>query len=180
MLIIDENLRSLVEEKGICSNPSLIDTFSLQVRLSNDYYVLKKDADKVIKYGFDSDSLYDLYEFKESDTGSIILEPGQQILACSHDSYKIPSNIFGLLQTKGSLARLFVQITCTDGQVEPGFEGKITLEIVNLSTFKVEIPFFSKVGQLYLFNCSMHTTKLYDGRYNNATSPTIPIFNGIE
>lgn len=180
MLIIDENLRSLVEENNICSNPSLIDTFSLQVRLSNNYYVLKKDTDKVIKYGFNGDSLSELYELKESKEGSIILEPGQQILACSHDIYKMPSNIFGLLQTKGSLARLFVQITCTDGQVEPGFNGKITLEMINLSTFKVEIPFFSKVGQLYLFNCSMHTTKLYNGRYNNANSPTIPVFNGNE
>ena len=179
MLIIDDNLRSLVEEKKICSNPNMLDNFCLQVRLSNEFFRLKKDSERIIKYGFDD--VDELYEIKDSKEKSIILEPGEQVLACSHDTYTIPKNIFGLLQTKGSLARLFVQITCTDGQVEPGYTGKITLEIVNLSPFKIEIPFYSKVGQLYLFNCSMTAKNGYNGKYNNAEYPTIPLFyEGID
>ncbi len=174
MLIIDENLRSLVEEKKICSNLNMLDNFCLQVRLSNEFYRLQKDSERIIKYGYDD--VHELYQEKEKDDNSIILRPGEQVLACSHDTYNIPKNIFGLLQTKGSLARLFVQITCADGQVEPGYTGKITLEIVNLSPFTIEIPFYSKVGQLYLFNCSMTAKDGYKGRYNNAAFPTIPEF----
>ncbi|WP_271460364.1 dCTP deaminase [Pantoea leporis] len=185
MLIIDDNLKSLVTEESICANKNLVETFCLQVRLSNNIYKLRDLAegqDKIIRYGYSNDDIDDLYclDDDSSKKSSITLKPGEQILACSHDRYKLPNDVFGLIQTKGSLARLFVQITCNDGQIEPGFEGHITLEIVNLSKYCIEIPFFSKVGQLYLFGCSMKTSSPYSGRYANSDFPTIPNFDGYE
>lgn len=178
MLIIDSNLSSLVKDYGICDK-SLIETFCLKIRLAGEYYKLKKYTDgtpPTMKYGF-YDCNYDEYYGDLIDEGSsILLEPGDRVLACSYDNYNLPENVFGLVQTKGSLARLFVQITCNDGQIEPGYKGKITLEIVNLSPFNVELPFFSNIGQLYLFKCSMITDTPYNGRYANATGPTLPNF----
>lgn len=183
MLIIDENLRNLVSEAGICTNLNLVESFCIQVRLSNNVYKLKEnDKDMIIRYGYSNDDIEGIYQYDEGSEqkNGIILSPGEQILACSHDRYKIPPNIFGLVQTKGSLARLFVQITCNDGQIEPGFEGNITLEIVNLSSYKIEIPFFSKIGQLYLFSCSMKTKNPYSGKYADSNFPTKPFFDGFE
>ncbi len=71
MLIIDENLRSLVEEKKICSNLNMLDNFCLQVRLSNEFYRLQKDSERIIKYGYDD--VHELYQEKEKDDNSIIL-----------------------------------------------------------------------------------------------------------
>ena len=177
MLIIDSNLSGLVKDYGICDK-SLIETFCLKIRLSSNYFKFKENVGvpPTVKYGFYDYNYHDYYEEISDEGSSIILDPGQQILACSYDDYKFPNNVFGLVQTKGTLARLFVQITCNDGQIEPGYQGKITLEIVNLSPFKVELPFFSNIGQIYLFNCSMTTETPYNGRYANAKGPTLPNF----
>jgi len=178
MLINNENLKTLAISNNICNKHELIEDFCIQIRLSNDYYIPKKD-DSYIKYGLNSDGLFDKYELFDANETPIILAPGEQVLACSNERYSIPNNIFGLVQTKGSLARLFVQVTCCDGQIEPGFEGKITLEIVNLSPFKIELPMLSKVAQLYLFQCSTKTLKNYNGKYAGHDIPSLPDFNGF-
>jgi len=183
MLIIDHNLRTLANDEKICSKESLIEDFCIQIRLSNGIYYRPKKSTSPIRYGSNSKSLSALYEEKntpaDNDGNIILLNPGDQILACSQEIYSLPKNIFGLVQTKGTLARMFVQVTCCDGQIEPGFKGKITLEIVNLSPFSIEIPTLSHVAQLYLFNCSMNSTKDYDGKYSGSDKPTIPNFDGF-
>lgn len=84
----------------------------------------------------------------------------------------MPAGYFGLLQTKGSLARLFVSLTCTDGQVEPGYKGKITFEVCNHSLFNINIKPKQKVGQLFIFKTSTKDVKLYNGKYQDAQGPT--------
>lgn len=184
MLIIDQNLKTIAQGNNICSRTSLIEDFCIQIRLSDGvHYRLKKEnKDKTIRYGSGSKKISELYEEVDGsndDDGVIVLSPGEQVLACSQEVYSIPNNLFGLVQTKGTLARMFVQATCCDGQIEPGFIGKITLEIVNLSNFIVEIPKLSNVAQLYLFNCSMSSTKKYEGKYSGSDKPTLPNFHGF-
>ena len=182
MLIIDHNLKALAIDGEICAKEALIEDFCIQIRLSNGvYYRPKQDGGK-IRYGSSCKNIKNLYEEIDptsQDSDVITLEPRQQILACSQETYNLPKNIFGLVQTKGTLARMFVQVTCCDGQIEPGFKGKITLEIVNLSPFTIEIPPLSHVAQLYLFNCSMSSTKDYDGKYSGSDKPTLPNFDGF-
>ena len=81
-----------------------------------------------------------------------------------------------LLQTKGSLARLFVSINSADGQIDPGYEGKITFEIYNASDFKINIKPGQAVGNLYLFKTSTAVPP-YEGRYANAKIPTHTIID---
>lgn len=179
MLIIDNNLKNLAENNHICSKKELIEDFCIQIRLSSGSYYKPKHSTEKIVYGLDSHKITELYEEIHPHENPLILNPGEQVLACSQETYSIPDNIFGLVQTKGTLARMFVQVTCCDGQIEPGFIGKITLEIVNLSPFPIEIPQLSNIGQLYLFNCSMNSSKEYLGKYSNSDKPTIPNFDGF-
>lgn len=182
MLIIDQNLKSLVKQHKICEDFNLIDHNCLHLKLHYKHYRLVGDEKHIVRYGYPIENIKELYEEKSEECAFITLKPGEQVLACSYDQFHLPDNVFGLVQTKGSLARLFVQITCNDGQVDPGFKGHITFEIVNLSPMTIEIPVYSKVGQLYLFSTSMKTSNPYHkhGRYANKSlvGPTLPIFNG--
>ncbi|HEF8786617.1 TPA: dCTP deaminase [Providencia alcalifaciens] len=179
MMLIDDNLKYIAKDNEICEREDLIEDFCIQVRLSTEIYYKLKKTDLKITYGTNSDSISDGYEKLLGSETPMILQPMDRVLACSQEKYKIPRNTFGLIQTKGSLARLFVQVTCCDGQIEPGFEGKITLEIVNLSPFTIELPALSKVAQLYLFQCSMKSKKPYSGKYAESNGPTLPDFNGF-
>lgn len=176
MVVIDKNLEQLTEQYGICDK-SLVDDFSLRIKIGSRIYRTDATRHQRVLYGLTQDTKI---LFKECETvkQNITLLPGDSVLACSQHVYKMPFDYMGLVQTKGTLARLFVQVTCNDGQVEPGFEGYITLELINLSPWTIDLPISSEVAQLYLMKCSSLTTKPYNGRYAEEAKkgPTLPVF----
>ena len=107
----------------------------------------------------------------------IVLPAGRSILGCSHEHINMPAGYFGFLQTKGSLARLFVLVNLCDGQVEAGYRGKITFEISNMANFGIKFYRNQPVAQLFIFKTSTRLVRLYDGRYQGATKPTIQLPN---
>lgn len=175
MIIIERSLQQLSEQYSICE-AYLVDEYSLRIQLGENHYVPKLQEDSVI-FGVNPKPTEIFYGMVNSKK-NLVLQPGAQVISCSKHIYRIPVEYFGMVQTKGTLARLFVQATCNDGQVEPGFHGYITLEIVNLSPWVVEIPVGSEVAQLYLMKCNSPAEKPYSGRYAEMalTGPTIPIY----
>jgi len=180
MLIIEKNLTGLAKQHDVCDS-GLVEKFCLTVRLGREIYNPKKQSGtQPIEVTYDhSPEPHSLFDSLKLIDQNLELAPGQSVIGCSNDLYRIPKNCFGLLQTKGTLARLFVAITCNDGQVEPGFEGKITLEITNNSPWKVNIPLKSHIGQLYIFRCTTATNDVYSGRYAKAAKlgPTVPVWS---
>lgn len=180
MLIIDSNLSGLAKQESICDS-ALVEKFCLALRLGKEVYFPKENKNgDLLEVTYDhTPEPSKLFQDLELIEQNLELAPGESVIGCSNDTYRMPRNCFGLLQTKGTLARLFVSITCNDGQVEPGFEGKITLEITNNSPWKIRIPIRSHVGQLYIFRCSTTTAEMYSGRYSEAAKlgPTIPIWS---
>lgn len=172
MVIVGDNLKGLIQTKNICS-VDLFDEYSIRVRLERIVFCLNPDDKKIIRYGVHT--VDDSYEKKELDNGDLLLEPGECVLACSVDKIQMPLGYMGFVQTKGTLARLFVAAHCADAQIEPGFSGKVTLELINQSPFKVAIPVGSDVAQIYVMRCSTDNSKAYDGRYKNKDIPTLPL-----
>lgn len=175
MIIIEKNLEQLTKQHGICDK-ELIDDFSLKIKLGRPYYVPQERGSKII-YGQEPDPSAFFSPIQQGKQ-NITVGPGEQFIACSKDIYRMPLGYFGLVQTKGTLARLFVSTTCNDGQIEPGFHGHITLEIVNHSPWTIELPTSSEVAQLYLVKCSSEASKPYQGRYAEGAlkGPTLATF----
>lgn len=104
----------------------------------------------------------------------LTLEPHSAVLAMSEEEIYMPLGYFGLLQTKGSLARLMISLHFSDGQIDPGFKGHITFEIYNASDFFVHIDCRKAVGNLYIFE-ACGSSKPYSGKYANSDKPTIQV-----
>jgi len=175
MIVIDKNLEQLCSQMHICEK-KLVDEFSLHLRMGDWYYTPVETGKSVV---FNHHPLpTELFSKRHDVEQNLILTPGARVISCTKDQYKIPLDYFGLVQTKGTLARLFVSITCNDGQVEPGFDGYITLEIINQSPWTVEIPVGAYIGQLYLIKCSSSSPVPYHGRYAEQAKfgPTLPTF----
>lgn len=177
MIIIGQNLAQLSSQYSICDR-SLVDDFSLKIQLGKRYFEPNPMENRTVVYGSHPCPTELFSQEKTIGEKNLILKPGNQIIACSKHLYNIPTDHFGLVQTKGTLARLFVQATCNDGQIEPGFSGYITLEIVNLSPWTIDIPAGSDIAQLYLLKCSSPAEHAYCGRYAEKAKegPTIAIF----
>lgn len=177
MIVIDKNLEHLAIQYSICDR-SLFDGSSLKIQLSRHYYEPIRDPAQEIVYMAHPDPAT-LFSERKEVAQNLVLQPGEQVITCSSHRYNIPLDYFGLVQTKGTLARLFVQVTCNDGQVEPGFEGFITLEIVNLSPWTIQIPAGADIAQMYLLKCSSTASEPYHGRYATEAKkgPTLAVFS---
>ena len=169
MLVVGDNLQELCRQHGLVDNENAFDVTSIKLTLHATATKFKTEA--LIDYGKPlKPDWYD--EFEIPDEG-IEINKKNAYLCCSEEKISIPSGYFGFVQTKGSLARLFVSVTCNDGQIDPGYSGRITFEIVNLGHLRIRLPPKSEIAQLFIFRTSTNNVPPYAGRYQNADKPTV-------
>ena len=172
MIITGENLKDLIHQHEI-ANENTYDIFSLT--LTMDQLVKRYNVPKGEYISYGSPIQNDYIETILLKDG-YILHPGDAILACSAEIINMPVGYIGIVQTKGSLARLFISVHCSDGQVESGYHGKVTFEICNLGNIAVKISSGQPIAQIFILETSS-VSVLYDGKYNNSKEPTISNFN---
>ena len=175
MIVVGDNLKQLIDQhQMVLPFNDSFDVNSIALSLDKKIVHITPTSidDQIITYGSALPATW-IKEVNINNHDGVIIEPKSCVLACSFEKIAIPMGYFGLLQTKGSLARLFVSLHCSDGQIEAGFDGKITFEICNLSNFRVRLRAGDKVGSLFVIKTSTRDTKPYGGRYNSADRPTI-------
>lgn len=167
MIITGNNLKSLIRQYDII-NEQNYDQFSISLSLGRKVLRFKENI-PFVTYGQEIPNEY----FEEIILNDgYILHPGKSILACSAEQIKMPKGYIGLLQTKGSLARLFITTHCCDSQIESGFNGSITFEICNMGTIPVKINKDQYIAQMFIFKTSCDNEE-YNGKYKNSIEPTI-------
>lgn len=175
MIIIGDNLKELILQHEITNSQAGYDVYSITLTLADQIImVVPPDPTKEVRY---ADGGIPEKWLKRTTVGhdGFRLEPRHGVLGCSQEIVQMPAGYFGLVQTKGSLARLFVSIVCCDGQIEPGYKGKITFEICNLGHFPVRLCPRAPVAQMFILSTSTKNCELYHGRYQNAHGPTISL-----
>ena len=68
-----------------------------------------------------------------------IIHPNEFVLAITREYVKIPGDLMARLDGRSSLGRLGIIVHSTAGSVDPGFEGKITLEVTNIARVPVQL-----------------------------------------
>jgi dCTP deaminase len=77
-----------------------------------------------------------------------ILHPGDFVLGTTHERVEIPPDLIANVEGRSSLGRLAVVVHATAGLCDPGFRGKITLELSNLGTAPVALTPGMRISQL--------------------------------
>lgn len=172
MIVVGENLKALILGNSMCPSDQFDET-SITLKLDSTVFRPIDNQSSVVRYG--THSVESFYKEEVLKDGELTLDSGQCVLACSSARIFMPMGYMGLVQTKGTLARLFVMAHCSDSQVEPGFRGKITLELINLSSLKIVIPVGSPVAQLFIARCSTDNCRPYAGKYVDSDLPTLPL-----
>jgi len=103
---------------------------------------------------------------------SFRLPPQGKVLACSEEIVNMPLDLMGFVQTKGSLARGFLLAHACDGQIDPGYQGKITLEVANLSDFYYDLKPGMAFASLFFYRLTSPVADGYSGRYQRSFTPT--------
>lgn len=76
------------------------------------------------------------------------LRPGQRVLAAMAQTIRVPTDMCAQLSGRSSLGRLFVTNHATAGFIDPGFQGRITLELSNDGYNPIHLRVGMPIGQL--------------------------------
>ena len=88
-------------------------------------------------------------EMTDVEEGSeYILHPGDFVLGTTHERVEIPDDLIAHVEGRSSLGRLAIVVHATAGLCDPGFAGKITLELSNLGTAPVALTPGMRISQL--------------------------------
>jgi dCTP deaminase len=79
----------------------------------------------------------ELWDVVEGDTCR--LEPGELVLAQTLEFITLPNYLMGLVEGRSSWGRMGITTHVTAPKIDPGFEGNIVLEMVNLSKTPYEL-----------------------------------------
>lgn len=83
------------------------------------------------------------------------LEPGEFVLAMTHESVSIPTHLIGHVEGRSTYARVGLSMHQTAPWIQPGWRGPIALEIRNSGTFAIELtPLIDRPCQLVFFELS--------------------------
>lgn len=104
------------------------------------------------------------YDIRLKD--GIRLYPGEFQLGVSVERFKMPNDVMGFVKDKSSWARKGISVFNT--VIEPGWEGYLTLEIVNLSKEEVLIKDGDPIAQVIFQKTDHWVEAPYTGKYQNA------------
>jgi len=145
----------------------------ISLTLHSDVIKLRPtNSENTLLYG---ESIPDKYiEDLKVPIEGLTLAPKKTLLACSTEYVKMPRGYMGFVQTKGTLARFFVFVQCSDAQIDSGYCGRVTFEIYNASEFNIILRSGQPVGNMYVAKLSDTNSPLYDGKYQNSNKPSLP------
>lgn len=169
MVITRNKLQNLVDTKRITNKYKkvIVDSSSICLHLDNQFTTY----DPYDGVPFTPPKTMKTTSKTIPDDEFIILPPQGKILACTQEEVYMPTDMLGFIQTKGSIARGFLLAHMCDGQIDPGYKGKVTLELLNASDFYYKLEPGMAIASLFIFKTD-EAIDDYNGRYQSSTSPT--------
>ena len=151
-ILSDKTIKDYLEEGKIVIDPlkdeQQIQPSSVDMRLGDEFKVFKV----IRKPYIDPKDEEDIAEYMESSTvpegEAFIIHPNEFALATTQEYVKVPDDLVARVEGRSSMGRLGVTMHVTAGYVDPGFEGRITLEISNIGAMPVALYPGQRVCQL--------------------------------
>src|ERR1041384_4516670 len=173
MVLSDVDIRKYIAQGKIKISPELppeqFGSCSVDFRLGSEFSVFEHSRHSYIDLK-DRTAIQDLMRTIRVGPGEpFILQPRDFVLAITEETLELADDVLGRLEGRSSLGRIGIIVHGTAGLFDPGWIGKATLELSNLSrmavalypgmricsfTFEqvstpVEVPYRKKVGNKY-------------------------------
>ena len=112
-----------------------------------------------------------------TDEEPFVVQPGTFVLGGTIETISIPDDIVARVDGKSSLGRLGLLVHATAGYVDPGFVGRLTLELSNQSQMPIALYFGMKIAQISFLRLSTKVERPYGdprlgSKYQGQTEPT--------
>ena len=91
----------------------------------------------------------------------ITVQPNAFLLASTLESVSLPSSIVAKLEGKSSIGRKGIFVHVTAGYIDPGWRGRLTLEIYNASSEPYKLTSGEKICQIRFMRLSSPVERIY-------------------
>lgn len=175
MLLSDGDVKKLINSGRIKITPFDMEkqlmAVGVDLSLGNDFIFFNTNQRSHI-----DPSNYNPEEHMEKlfidDGKRFILHPREFVLGITKETIELPSDIAGRIDGRSSLGRLGIIVHSTAGHCDPGFTGKITLEITNIGKLPIAIYPGMKFCSMLFESLSSPAERPYiKGKYSGQQSP---------
>ena len=106
------------------------------------------------------------------------IQPGDFALVMTHEKLRLPTNMLGHFGLRSAFARRGLILT-GGPQVDPGFEGKLIVGLINFSAETVTMLYLTPFCSLELEKLPRHCSKPYEGPYQKQEHITDEIIKAL-
>jgi dCTP deaminase len=144
MVLSDQTIKQLIKENKLVVqgiDDMSIQPASIDCRLGDNFLIMDEN-------------------FK----ATITLETEINYLATTQEYIELPDDLTAFVEGRSSIGRmgLFIQ---NAGWVDPGFKGRITLELYNASSLPIKLEAGKRICQLVFCKMDAKAQKPYQGKY---------------
>lgn len=169
-ILSDTDLRKALKDGEITIHPMPSDDHigagSIDVALSDVFYVKKKSVTSKSLKDLSKTDFTDVYDKIKTD--SIVLKPGEVVLAVTEEKLTLASDICGWIQGRSRFARLGLTAHVASSFIQPGSSNRQVLEIANLAWFPAKIHKGMRICQIIFEKTQTKASVPYSkrGRYS--------------
>jgi len=165
MILSDKTLKVMLKSGELVIDPideQSIQPASIDCRLGNHFLI-------VDEHQMDTISLDSEIRYREVTAEEITLPPHSFLLATTREYVKLPNDLTAFVEGRSSIGRigLFIQ---NAGWVDPGFEGRITLELYNAGSLPIKLQAGKRMCQLVFAKMDEKAETPYKGKYQGQQS----------
>src|ERR1700752_4030337 len=178
MVLSDATISRLLAEGRIEIDPydeALLQPSSVDVRVDRLFRVFHNNRYPFIDVKVEQAELTELVEVDGDHP--FVLHPGEFVLGSTLERIRLAEDLVAGLEGKSSLGRLGLLIHSTDGFIDPGWDGHMTLELSNVANLPITIYHGMKIGQISFMQLSEPTSTPYGtsslgSKYQGQRGPT--------
>lgn len=148
---------------------------SVDLRLDRGFRIFRVTSRPFVDVRQPVDDLTDLVTIESGEP--FVIQPGTFCLGSTVETVTIPDDIVARVDGKSSLGRLGLLVHATAGYVDPGWTGKLTLELSNQSQMPIALYYGMRIAQISFLRLTTPVDRPYGSpglgsKYQGQTGPT--------
>lgn len=160
MILSDKTLKGMITSGELVVSPideKSIQPASIDCRLGDHFLLVEDNQMDIITLDAE-------IKYREITSDSITIPPHSFLLATTQEYVEVPNNLTAFVEGRSSIGRigLFIQ---NAGWVDPGFKGRITLELYNAGSLPIKLQAGKRICQLVFCSMDQSAENPYMGKY---------------
>jgi dCTP deaminase len=148
---------------------------SVDLRLGSTFRVFKTTSRPYVDVAQEVDDLTELVQISPKEP--FVIQPNTFVLGSTVETITLPDDIVARVDGKSSLGRLGLLVHATAGYVDPGWTGKLTLELSNQSQMPIALYYGMRIAQISFIEMTTPVDRPYGSeglgsKYQGQTGPT--------